>query len=150
MTSKLIKPTLAALAFASLGLIATGAQADSNRGGPAYQQDSQHSRSMQAAHASPHSRMLVQQVNARQAQQMDRIQAGLRAGSLTRSEYRELMQEQNRIRVMEQRFLADGSLDKREFERLDRALDSASRNIRDEKHDRQARTGGGDHGHRFN
>jgi hypothetical protein len=40
---------------------------------------------------------------------------------------------------MEQHFRADGFIDPREFQRLDRALDIASQNIRAEKHDRQAR-----------
>lgn len=149
MTSKLLKNTLVAIALGSIGFIATSAQADGNR----YVYESGHrvqdSRTMQARHANPHSRMLIQQINARQDQQMHRIKDGVRTGSLTRNEYRELMQEQQRIRAMEQRFRADGTIDSREFKRLDRALDQASRNIRDEKHDRQARTVY-DHGHRIN
>jgi uncharacterized membrane protein YebE (DUF533 family) len=49
------------------------------------------------------------------------------------------MREQHDIRAMERRFRADGVIDAREFKRLDHALDVASRNIRAEKHDRQAR-----------
>jgi len=72
---------------------------------------------------------------------MERIQAGLRNGALTRNEYRTLMQEQAAIRDMERRFRADGRIDAREYQRLDHALDVASRNIRHERHDRQARYG---------
>jgi hypothetical protein len=49
------------------------------------------------------------------------------------------MQEQHEIRAMEHHFAADGLIDAREFQRLDRALDIASRNIKLEKHDRQDR-----------
>ena len=70
---------------------------------------------------------------------MGRIIAGKRSGSLTRYEFRELMHEQRHMRAMERNFLADGNMIKREFRRMDRALDRASRNIRAEKHDQQAR-----------
>ena len=80
---------------------------------------------------------------------MDRIRVGMRSGALTRGEFRELMHEQHEIRNMEQHFKADGIIDAREFQRLDRALDVASRNIMEEKHDRQARNTYG-HTPRFN
>ena len=119
MKSNLMKKTLGVLALGSLGLMATGAQAGWDRhdhGGNAYQQ-----------------------ISARQDRQMERIQAGMRAGSLTRPEFRNLMQEQDEIRAMERHFQADGMIDAREFQRLDRALDIADRNIKAEKHDRQTR-----------
>jgi hypothetical protein len=140
MKTNLMKKTLAALSLASLGLMATGAQADGNRGGFA---DGHNHLGYN------HSQVLGQQINARQNQQMERIQAGMRSGAVSRGEYRALMQEQNEIRVMERRFKADGFIDAREFQRLDRALDVASRNILDEKHDRQARNTSG-HNPRFN
>ena len=89
-------------------------------------------------HAYQQSQQFSQQVNARQNRQMNRIQAGKRSGRLTRYEYRELMHEQRHIRSMEQNFLADGIIDRREFQRLDRALDRASSSL-SEKHDQQAR-----------
>jgi uncharacterized membrane protein YebE (DUF533 family) len=70
---------------------------------------------------------------------MERIQAGMHSGNLTRFEFRELMHEQREIRAMDHYFRADGVIDAREFQRLDRALDIASHNIKQEKHDRQAR-----------
>lgn len=121
-----MKKTLGVLALSTLGLIATGAQADWDRGGYGHKQVHQQTR--------PYS----QQVNARQDRQMERIQAGMRKGSLTRAEFRELMQEQNQIRAMEQHFRADGFIDAREFQRLDHALERADLSIRAEKHDRQA------------
>ncbi|KAB2319778.1 hypothetical protein F8A86_07055 [Betaproteobacteria bacterium SCN1] len=122
MNSTLFKKTLSILAFGMLGLTAAGAQAAWGNG-PSAQ------------------RGFSQDINQRQAQQMERIQAGLRNGALTRNEYRTLMQEQAAIRDMERRFRADGRIDAREYQRLDHALDVASRNIRHERHDRQARYG---------
>lgn len=129
MKSSLMKKSLAVLALGSLGLMASSAQADWNRdstghGGRAIRQSSRY----------------IQQINARQHQQMERIQAGWHAGSLSRPELHNLMHEQREIRAMEQHFRADGFIDVREFLRLDRALDAASQNIRAEEHDRQARS----------
>ena len=130
--NKLIKQTLGALA---LGVIAAGAQA--GWGHPDYGHD---------RHAAQQSRHFSQEIDARQDRQMARIEAGVRRGDLTRGEYRRLMEEQREIRAMERHFRADGWIDAREFRRLERALDVASNNIRDEKHDRQARS---DYGHRY-
>jgi hypothetical protein len=143
MKTNLMKKTLTALALASLGLVATGAQADGNRGGFVYGHQGHD------GHAYKQSRMFSQQINARQDQQLKRIKAGMRSGALTRGEFRELMHEQREIRSMERHFKADGFLDTHEFRRLDRALDLASRNIMEEKHDRQTRNTYG-HNPRFN
>lgn len=128
MKSTLTKKTLAALALGTLGLMAGAAQADWNRDGHGY-----------GDRAIQQSNDFAQQVNARQQRQMERIHEGLRTGSLTRPEFNALMHEQHGIRVMEQRFRSDGYINPHEFQRLDRALDVASQNIRAEKHDRQAR-----------
>jgi hypothetical protein len=130
MKSNLIKHTLGILAMSTLGLAATGAQADWDRDNHGYGY---------GGHAYKQSRLFSQQINERQDRQMERIQAGMRAGSLTRPEFINLMREQHEIRAMEQYFGADGFIDAREFQRLDRALDVASQNIRAEKHDREAR-----------
>jgi len=124
MKNTLMKKTLGMLA---LGLIATGAQADWERGGYGHKQ------------AYLQSQAYNQQIDARQDRQQDRIRVGMRSGQLTRAEFRELMQEQHKIHAMEHRFRADGRIGTREFQRLDRALDMADRNIRMEKHDGQAR-----------
>jgi len=123
MKSTLMKTTLGILA---LGLM-TGAQAGWDRGGHASRQAFQQSQAYS------------QQINARQDQQAARIQAANRTGQLSRYEFRKLMHEQHKIRAMERSFRADGVIDAREFQRLDRALDLASRTIRAETHDRQAR-----------
>lgn len=124
-----LKKTLGVLAISALGLVATGAQADWDRG-YGYQHD---------GHTFRQSQMFGERINARQDQQMERIQAGMHSGNLTRFEFRDLMREQQEIRAMERHFRADGVIDAHEFQRLDRALDIASRNIKLEKHDRQAR-----------
>lgn len=124
-----LRKTLGVLAIGTLGLAATGAQADWGRG-YGYQHD---------GHAFRQSQMFGERINTRQDQQMERIQAGMHSGNLTRFEFRELMREQREIRAMERHFRADGVIDPHEFQRLDRALDVASRNIKLEKHDRQAR-----------
>ena len=149
MNTNLIKKSLAALTIASLGLLATGAHADGGREGYVYGHNQaqgwygNHGAYDHQANpgrvAFQQSKVFSQQINARQDRQMERIKAGIRTGALTPREFRELMREQQEIRAMEQHFKADGIIDAREFQRLDRALDLASRNIMKEKHDRQAR-----------
>lgn len=125
MKSTLINRTLGLL---TLGLVATGAQAGWDRHDHDY-----------GRHVVQQSRMYSQEIAARQDRQMERIEVGRWNGMLTRAEYRRLMQEQREIRAMERHFLGDGLIDGREFRRLERALDVASRNIRVQKHDHQAR-----------
>jgi hypothetical protein len=141
MKSTLLKKTLAALTLGCLGLVATGAQAGESRGedGYGYGHSALNRHSMQSAHAYRQSQRYSQHINLRQDRQRERIQTGMRTGSLTRAEFRRLMQEQRHIRAMEHRFRADGRINAREFQRLDHALDLASRNIMAEKHDRQER-----------
>jgi uncharacterized membrane protein YebE (DUF533 family) len=129
MKSTLMKTTLAMLALSTL-LTATGAQADWNRESHTYRQ---------GEHAYRQSQRYGEQINARQERQMDRIRAGLHDGSLNRREFRDLMYEQRTIEAMESHFRADGVIDAREFRQLDRALATASDDIRTERHDRQAR-----------
>jgi len=130
MKNSLMKTTLGMLMLGSLGLAATGAQADGDRNGHGYRQNE---------HAYWQSLAFNRQIDARQARQMERIRAGLRDGSLTRHEFRNLIHEQHEICVMERHFRADGIIDAHEFRRLDHALDQASRDIGAERHDRQAR-----------
>lgn len=130
MKNSLIKTALGMLMLGSLGLAATGAQADWDRDGRGYRQ---------GEHAYRQSQAYSRQIDVRQARQMERIRAGRHDGSLTRHEFRNLMHEQRGIRAMERHFRADGVIDAREFRRLDHALDRASHDIRAERHDRQAR-----------
>jgi uncharacterized membrane protein YebE (DUF533 family) len=135
MKNALTKKTLGVLA---LGLIATGAQANWDHHEHAYNR-----------HAYQQSQRFSQMIDARQDRQMERIMDGMHEGRLTRGEFRRLKLEQRDIHAMEQHFRADGVIDAREFQRLDRALDLAGRNIQAEKHDRQARSTYGNH-YRFN
>lgn len=126
-----LKKTLTVLVLGSLSLVTAGAQANwehDGRDGNTYDR-----------HAYQQSRMFSQQINLRQNRQLQRIQAGVHDGRLTRSEFRRLIHGQHDIRAMEHAFRADGMIDAREFRRLDRALDVADRTIRAEKRDRQER-----------
>lgn len=118
------------LGMLALGLAATGAQASWDRDDYGHQH----------AYVQQQSRAYSQQIDARQDRQAARIQNAMRAGYLTRFEFRTLMDEQHQIRAMERHFRADGRIDSREFQRIDRALDRASRTIRMEASDRQARS----------
>jgi hypothetical protein len=138
MKSTAFKTPLSLLTLGVMTLAAGGAQA-----GWGYDREFDHG--FDRGHAFNQSRMFSQQIDERQERQMERIQAGFHNGKLTRPEFRELMREQREIRHMERTFSADGRIDAREFARLDRALDEASRNIKDEKHDRQTRYGYNDY-----
>lgn len=72
-----------------------------------------------------------------QANQSQRILAGMQNGALTPLEAARLRSEQARIELMQQRFRADGWLDARERNHLMAELGEANRNIWHEKHDGQ-------------
>jgi hypothetical protein len=89
---------------------------------------------------------LIKNVNDRQDQQLERILGQFYAGRLTQAELRKLMDEQGDIRRMERSFMADGLLNPFEFQKLDDALDAASRRIFKEAHDAQGRPSQGSYG----
>lgn len=130
MKTSISKTLVALLTVGALGIAAGGAQASWGHNGPGYGP---------AAHAHKQSQFFLQQIHERQQRQMDRIHAGMRQGDLDRREFRELMREQDEVRGMVQRFRADGFIDAREFQRVERALDAAGNNIRMAKHDRHSR-----------
>lgn len=78
-------------------------------------------------------------VDQRQANQKDRIQQGARSGELTRAETANAVQDQRHIRRAERRAKADGKVTKRERARLNHKQNKASRELRRNKHDAQAR-----------
>lgn len=82
------------------------------------------------------------EIDRRQNMQERRIQQGVRDGSVTRSEYIRLEQEQARIRELERRAKADGRVDRYEAAQIGRAQQEASRHIYQEKHDREGRSSG--------
>jgi hypothetical protein len=86
---------------------------------------------------------LMDNINDRQDQQTDRILNGLYEKRINPLEFRKLMDEQQAVRKMERAYLSDGFLTRFEYQRLDAALDAASRSIFKEGHDSQGRPGYG-------
>jgi Skp family chaperone for outer membrane proteins len=78
-------------------------------------------------------------VNARQHNQRDRIQQGVRSGELTRRETRNVAEDQRDIRQLERAYKSDGQLTGAERVDLRHEQNQASREIYREKHDGQDR-----------
>jgi hypothetical protein len=81
------------------------------------------------------------EINERQDRQLDRILNGFYDKRITLVEFRKLMDEQQNIRKMERGFMVDGFINRHEFQKLDTALDTASRNIFHQAHDDDDRNG---------
>lgn len=75
-------------------------------------------------------------IDRAQSVQSSYIEQSRRSGQLTRSEYRELQAEQNRIAEMERRAKADGNVTGREYRAIREAQVDARRHIWSESHDR--------------
>jgi hypothetical protein len=84
--------------------------------------------------AVPASAQTWQNINARQANLDQRIDAGIRNGSLTRNEAVQLRAEFRQIAQLETRYRRDG-LSQAERRDLDRRFDALSSRIRVERHD---------------
>jgi hypothetical protein len=143
MKTKMILKTLglAAVMAASTGALAHGWTNDAPRYGfPGYNNGAAFKESL----------ALIKNVNDRQDQQLERILARYYEGRLTQAEFRKLMDEQGDIRKMERSFLVDGVLNRVEFQRLDHALDAASKHIFKEAHDPQGRPSQGYYGGDWN
>ncbi|MGQ0671375.1 MAG: hypothetical protein ACT4N2_00640 [Hyphomicrobium sp.] len=78
-------------------------------------------------------------IDDRQARQIQRIEQGYRSGSLTRSEYNDLIAQQREIASLERRLERDGRLTTYERYQLASMQNAASRNIFWQKHDREYR-----------
>lgn len=78
-------------------------------------------------------------VNARQQNQRQRIQQGVRSGELTRRETGALAHEQRDVRQLERAYKSDGELTRAERVDLHQEQNQASRDIYDQKHDAQDR-----------
>jgi len=78
-------------------------------------------------------------VNQRQRIQHRRIAQGIRSGSLTRAETRQIIQTESRIRKMEHAMKSDGVLTKNERQHLHAALSQASKEIFALKHNDASR-----------
>lgn len=78
-------------------------------------------------------------VNARQHNQHERIQQGVRSGELTRRETGRLVEEQRDVRQLERAYKSDGTLTGAERRDLQHEQHQASRDIYRHKHDEQDR-----------
>jgi hypothetical protein len=76
-------------------------------------------------------------VDQRQERQQQRIDQGVATGQVTPREARRLEREQGRIERHETRAKADGTVTPRERKALSREQNRASRDIYNQKHDRQ-------------
>lgn len=78
-------------------------------------------------------------LDAREANQRQRIAAGVRSGELTRPETRRLVRGELRLHRNERLAKRDGVVTRAERHRLQREADRMSRRIWTQKHDRQTR-----------
>lgn len=76
-------------------------------------------------------------IDANAALEQAAIEQGRYNGNLTRREYRDLKAEQDSIKALEYRALADGHLSKREFQNIREAQANAKRHIIQETYDNQ-------------
>ncbi|TQV89055.1 hypothetical protein [Aliikangiella coralliicola] len=78
-------------------------------------------------------------LDARQANQKNRIIQGIDSGELTKKEANRLVQGQRELNRMEKRAKSDGIVTKKEKARLHNKADKESAKIAKNKHDRQKR-----------
>jgi Skp family chaperone for outer membrane proteins len=78
-------------------------------------------------------------VNARQHNQRERIQQGVKSGELTRRETGRLAGEQRDVRQLEREYKSDGTLTAEERRDLHQEQNQASQHIYNQKHDEQDR-----------
>lgn len=74
-------------------------------------------------------------VNAHQHRQHERIQQGVRSGQLTRSETRELANQQRSLRQQELSYKSDGVMTQNERQDMRQDQHSASQDVYTQKHD---------------
>ena len=80
-----------------------------------------------------------QSINQRQANQLQRIDQGVRTGALTRPEAQRLRTEFRQLNRLEQRYRDSNGLSRAERSDLNRRFDALSRRIRNQRNDRQDR-----------
>jgi hypothetical protein len=78
-------------------------------------------------------------IDARQAQQEQRIDKGVASGALTPREARRLNRQQHAIDAAENKAKADGVVTAQERKRLTKAQNASSHRIHRQKHDAQTR-----------
>lgn len=80
-------------------------------------------------------------INKAQRNQHHRIKQGIKHGTITRGEARQLRMQQAKVRHYKQMARVDGRVTKRERRMIHREQKRASQNIYFQKHDRQNRYG---------
>jgi hypothetical protein len=136
MKSIRLAKTLTIAALSTLTLMAGASHADSwgyRQAGTSYFPNHAGIDTRGPNHAQPARR--IDDVDARQQQLMRRIMQGMESGRLSRHEARDLIGEQKNIERLQRHFMADGRLDRREYQELERRLDIAALEIRAEKRD---------------
>ncbi len=140
MTNIRIVKTLAIAAISSLTLMAGASQAGEwghyqRAYAPGFSDRSNFEQEFDGPRAGRHQHDSDYSIDARQQRQMEKIMQGLRTGSLSRREARNLMWQQKEIEHLQRHYLADHHLSRSEWLDLDRRLDLAARDIRAEKRD---------------
>lgn len=92
-----------------------------------------------AAYAQSSATPSTPRIDQRQANQQQRIDQGVKSGSLTEREAARLEKGQQRIDRMENRAMADGKMTRQERRRIEQAQDRQSTQIYRESHDRQSK-----------
>ena len=76
-------------------------------------------------------------VDQRQINQEARIQQGTQSGALTQKEAANLEKGQTHVQNVENKAMADGTVNKKEAGRIEHAQDQQSKRVYRQKHDRQ-------------
>jgi hypothetical protein len=76
-------------------------------------------------------------VDQRQMNQEARIQQGTQSGALTQKEAANLEKGQTHVQNVENKAMADGTVNKKEAGRIEHAQDQQSKKVYRQKHDRQ-------------
>lgn len=149
MKKTVTNTTLGLIALATMSFAASNAQANHDNSSR-YDQHYGQSWQDRGDHGPRHGQRVNQQrladINARHAQQLNRVERGKQNGSLTRREYRTLMSELQYFATVKRGFMSDGFLTASEFRQLDNGLDAVARNIRIEKRDHDTRISHSDNG----
>jgi hypothetical protein len=91
------------------------------------------------AQASSPQGKIEQRIDARQARQEQRIDNGVKNGSLTPAETRQVERQQDRIERAETKAEADGKITRKEAAGIEARQDKASHHIHRAKHNRRNR-----------
>jgi len=125
------------IAIATAGLLASGAVVAGQTN--MYAPEANHHDLVAVQYGYDRSDERSSNINEREARIKDRIQRGMRDGTLTDREARRLYGELRDIEGKERAFRSDGRLDGREAAQLNRDLDRLADDVRDQRQDEQRR-----------